>query len=258
MAQFINPALQARKIIQFIGGLISHTDGSPVSHLPNRLNEVIGTRSREETASLVNTLYEKGLIEAEIVEPIAPELGRHPTFSQVNLTLAGWEQYERHRVFAGDYGFMAFQYDCREIEMVVRHLQKVFADKGEYKLRWLRKDAKPGVMDSAMRKMIRGALFLIADLTHDNHGAYWEAGYAEGLGKTVIYTCEEKKFRSRKTHFNTEHCLTVLWSADKMDEFASELIELLDRSVDALKHAIEYDEYQDVIADHHRKMAKEG
>ena len=252
MPQFMNPALQARKIIHLIGGLVSHTGGSPISHLPNNLQEVIGARSREEAESLVKTLCERGLIDAQIVEPIDRKLVLPLTFSQVTLTLAGWEQYERYRAFAGDYGFMAFQYGCRDIETVVQHLRKVFADKGEYRLRLMKKDARPGVMDRAMRRMIQGALFVIADLTHENRGAYWEAGYAEGLGKTVVYTCEEKKFKKRKTHFNTEHCLTVFWSADKMDEFASELIDVLDRSVEVFRYAFEYDEYLDFMANQYK------
>jgi len=36
-----------------------------------------------------------------------------------------------------------------------------------------------------------------------NPGAYWEAGYAEGLGKPVIYTCEEAKF-VEASHFDTK------------------------------------------------------
>ena len=247
MPHFVNPALQARKIIHLIGGLVSHTGGSPISHLPNNLAEVIGAKSREEADTLVKTLCERGLVEARIDEPIAPERYPHLYISGVTLTLAGWEQYERHRAFASDYGFMAFQYGPRDIETVVQHLRKVFADKGAYELRLMKKDAKPGVMDSAMRRMIQGAQFVIADLTHDNCGAYWEAGYAEGLGKTVVYTCEEKKFKKRKTHFNTEHCLTVFWSPDKMDAFASELMEILDRSVEIFRFAFEYDEYLDYV-----------
>ena len=235
---------------------MSHTGGFPISHLHNNIAEVIGTKNREEADSLVKTLYEKGLIEAKITEPIAPELYPHISFSQVTLTLAGWEQYERYRAFASDYGFVAFQYGCRDIETVVQYLRKVFADKGQYKLRWLGKDATPGVIDSSMRSMIKGALFVIADLTHENCGAYWEAGYAEGLGKTVIYTCEKKKFDRDRTHFNTEHCLTVPWSADELEEFARKLMDVLDRSVEDFRYAFEYDEYLDAMADEYRKVAK--
>ncbi len=70
-----------------------------------------------------------------------------------------------------------------------------------------------------MRVEIKRARFLIADLTHANNGAYWEAGYAEGLGKTVIYTCEQQVFddRAQGTHFDTNHHLTVKWNPENPD-----------------------------------------
>lgn len=55
---------------------------------------------------------------------------------------------------------------------------------------------------------------MLADLTDENRGAYREAGYAEGSGKPVIYICKREKFRKAKTHFDTNHCTTITWSAD--------------------------------------------
>lgn len=67
--------------------------------------------------------------------------------------------------------------------------------------------------------------FLLAELTHNNAGAYWEAGFAEGLGKPVIYLCRKDLFddKSKGTHFDTNHHLTVVWKAEKMDEAARRL-----------------------------------
>ena len=42
-----------------------------------------------------------------------------------------------------------------------------------------------------MLRLIRESRFLIMDITDPNFGAYYEAGYAEGLGKQVIITCKE-------------------------------------------------------------------
>jgi nucleoside 2-deoxyribosyltransferase len=81
-----------------------------------------------------------------------------------------------------------------------------------------------------MRVEIRAAKFLVGDLTDDNRGAYWEAGFAEGLGKNVYYTCEGAKFDKVKTHFDTEHLLTIKWIPNN---FAG--------AVDELKSAIRND-----------------
>lgn len=74
-----------------------------------------------------------------------------------------------------------------------------------------------------MRVEIRSAKFLIADLTDENRGAYWEAGFAEGFGKKVYYTCEASKFEEAKTHFDTEHLFTIKWSPDNMPAALDEL-----------------------------------
>ena len=56
----------------------------------------------------------------------------------------------------------------------------------------MREVAQSGVIDNIMRVRIRDSAFVIADLTHDNRGAYWEAGYAEDLEKPIIYICEKR------------------------------------------------------------------
>ena len=83
----------------------------------------------------------------------------------------------------------------------------------------------------AQREKIRDAAFVLVDLTHENSGAYWEAGYAEGLGKPVLYICERAKFEAAKTHFDTNHLTTVLWEAHKPHEFIEQLIATLRRSL---------------------------
>lgn len=100
-----------------------------------------------------------------------------------------------------------------------------------YDLVDLRSVSRAGVIDNILRAQIRDAAFVLVDLTHDNAGAYWEAGYAEGLGKPVIYICEQGKFDSTKTHFDTNHCTTVLWTTSNPDGFTDQLVATLRRSL---------------------------
>ena len=128
-------------------------------------------------------------------------------------------------------------FDKPELESFVREVVKpaVKEDLG-YNLVDMRDVGKAGIIDNIMRVQIREAKFVIADLTHDNNGAYWEAGYAEGLGKPVIYICEKEKFeRGGRTHFDTNHCTTVLWSRDNDEGFRRELIATIRRSLDELR-----------------------
>lgn len=73
-------------------------------------------------------------------------------------------------------------------------------------------NSKAGLIDNAMLYNIQNSKFVIAELSDKNPGAYWEAGYAEGLGIKVIYACEKRQFKN-KLHFDVNHRNTILWEA---------------------------------------------
>ena len=127
---------------------------------------------------------------------------------------------------------MAMKFNDPELDSFVSGVVKPAAREIGYELVDMRDVARAGVIDNIMRTQIRDSAFVIADLTHDNSGAYWEAGYAEGLGKPVVYICERTKFNDASTHFDTNHCTTVPWSSDDPEGFRRELIATLRRSLD--------------------------
>lgn len=141
------------------------------------------------------------------------------------LTFEGWGEYERLRRVSVDskVAFMAMGYGNRAVDRIVtEHFVPAVRDAG-FDLFRLDQRPRSGLIDARLRVEIRAARFLVCDLTDDNRGAYWEAGFAEGLGKPVFYTCEKSKFESAKTHFDTEHMFTVVWTASDPGAAASEL-----------------------------------
>ena len=150
-----------------------------------------------------------------------------PRSASAMLAHLMWMKSAPHR-----YGFLAMQFDKDEIEnLSSKHLKPVIWRELGYEVQDLRNVSKAGIIDEIMRTTIKNSKFVIADLTHDNNGAYWEAGYAEGIGIPVIYICERKKFKKEKTHFDTNHLTTVLWSMDETDRFEKELTATLRRSL---------------------------
>ena len=59
-------------------------------------------------------------------------------------------------------------------------------------------------------KYIRDSKFVVVDLTHKNNGAYFEEGYAMGLGKTVIQLCKH----GVKLHFDIAQKNTIMWETE--------------------------------------------
>lgn len=74
---------------------------------------------------------------------------------------------------------------------------------------------------NVMMNHIQSCKFLIADLTTQNTGVYYEAGYAKALGKSVILTCKDTDFQNR--HFDIMQIQTISWHDEK--DLSRKLIE---------------------------------
>lgn len=227
-----SPKVQAVNVVRYIGDEVSQSGGA-IGKFPSNFHVIIGAFDQESAISLVKELQQNPILKiARTSEVIGPR--REMPFAGVDLTLDGWEQYEAEKrgAFAGNYGFLAMQFGDSGLDAFVRDVLKpAVNEKTGHELVDMRDVGRAGIIDNIMRVQIRDAKFVIADLTHDNHGAYWEAGYAEGLGKPVIYICEKKKFDEKKTHFDTNHCTTVPWSRDDEEGFRQDLIATLRRSL---------------------------
>jgi len=146
------------------------------------------------------------------------------------LTMDGWAEAKRlrqQRQAVGNRAFMAMQFgDSRLDVLVAQHFVPAVKAAG-FDLRRLDEGQPAGLIDDQLRVRIRTARFMVSDITHGNNGTYWEAGYAEGLGRPVIYSCEKSVFdgmdKSKRAHFDTNHLVTVLWEPDKLDEAARKL-----------------------------------
>lgn len=203
--------------------------GARVEMLPSSFRAKVGSPSNSFAVNLLLELKNRGLVSAMTI-PFGQEA---PHVQEVGLTLSGWELYEREKQgqIAGSYGFVALKFGDPVLDPLVRdHIKPAVREIG-YELFDLRDVARAGVIDNLLRMQIRDAAFVLVDLTHENAGAYWEAGYAEGLGKPVLYLCERAKFKEKKTHFDTNHCTTVLWDVSATDNFRAELVATIRRSL---------------------------
>ena len=224
----MNTKLLAMNLIRHIGDRVIET-GRPIDQLCG-VAGMIDAPSEEIANSLVEELLERSLIRVGNVERLLDGT----IFMDVNLGLEGWEKYEEEKRggFDGNYGFIAMKFGDERLDEFVRDVVKpAIRQQLNVDLVDLRDVAQAGVIDDIMRVKIRDAKFVIADLTHGNNGAYWEAGYAEGLGKPVVYICEEAMFKERKTHFDVNHCTTVPWCTDDANGFREQLIAVLRKSL---------------------------
>ncbi len=71
-----------------------------------------------------------------------------------------------------------------------------------------------------MLKEIKNSGFVIAELSNHNNGAYYEAGYALGLGKEVIHICQKDEL-SNGLHFDVAQVNTIVY--ENIDEIPEKL-----------------------------------
>jgi nucleoside 2-deoxyribosyltransferase len=75
---------------------------------------------------------------------------------------------------------------------------------------------------------IKQSKFIVAEFSTNNNGAYYEAGYAAGLGKEVIHICNNDKFKE-EGHFDIKQKSTVLW--ETVDDIQDALFRRIEATI---------------------------
>lgn len=97
-------------------------------------------------------------------------------------------------------------------------------------LRIDRKDHNNRIDDEIVAE-IRKSKFVVADLSGKNAGAYFEAGFAMGLSKPVIWTCQQSEIDAGNVHFDTRQYSIVSWESDKLEDFAKRLTQRIEATI---------------------------
>ena len=207
--------LLIRWLAQNLQGPGELVDISPRTHAG-----IVGARSDSGFALILDHLFAIDLLTGHQLKTSGAQ-GK----AKATLSFRGWTYYEElvKGSIAYRKAFMAMKFGDPVLEQILSNVFKPAAKLAGFDLFKLDDVPRAGLIDDRLRVEIQSADFLVADLTHDNLGAYWEAGYAEGLGKPVIYTCERTKFEETKTHFDTNHHLTIVWDPTTLDAAASAL-----------------------------------
>ena len=220
---------QAENLILFIGHELdrkANPGGKIVKVNYSLFRAAIGAVRAEDAQFIIDELHRNGLVSIATGE--AQYGGRNYTeCPAIGITFGGWSRYAElmTKGTTARIAFMAMQYNDVVLDKMFDNCFSPAVEDTGFELRRLDRHPKAGVIDNLLRAEIRNARFLLADLTHYNRGAYWEGGYAEGLGKPVIYLCERSVFddEKKRPHFATNHCLTVVWEEEKPEECARQL-----------------------------------
>lgn len=185
------------------------------------IRSLVGATSYEALRTLV-----RHLLDGKEVEPDGGERAFLQQNMRVKLTVRGWIRNReiREKGIESRNAFMAMQFDEPRVKRVYDKALVPGAKECGFNLAILNESQGAGLIDDQLRVRIRNCAFAVADVSTENPNVYWEAGYAEGLGKPVIYTCEEGAFKAGASHFDTNHHTTVPWNLDHLDIAKGKLV----------------------------------
>lgn len=127
------------------------------------------------------------------------------------VTVSGWEQLEPLGGGVPGRVFVAMWFD----ESMDRPFRDGFAraieDCGLEPRRIDRIDFAGKICDRILAE-IRAAEIVVADVTGFRSGVFFEAGFALGLEKSVIFTCRQDEFAKLPDHFDTRQYPHIGWN----------------------------------------------
>jgi nucleoside 2-deoxyribosyltransferase len=141
----------------------------------------------------------------------------------IRLTELGWEQVEaRRKITSGVQGFIAMSF--RDMDQVHQAIAAGVAAAGYRPLRIDGDEFLGGILDRVIAR-IRESRFVVADLTRNRGGVYYEAGFAFGLGVPVIPLCRRDHLSGddNRVHFDVQHLNLLPWDEDRLDRLTEQL-----------------------------------
>jgi hypothetical protein len=105
-------------------------------------------------------------------------------------------------------GFVAMSFDLALQDAWLNGFDPGIRAAGFRPFRIDNKDYVGGITDEIMSE-VRRSRFVVTDYTGQKNGVYFEAGFALGLGLTVIPTCRSDEVSN--LHFDIKHLNTLLW-----------------------------------------------
>lgn len=207
-----SPSELSDNLLLLIDQRVNSRPGAPVSldcRADSPLQASIGAVDGEDALWAVRNLADQQLIRGTWTSH----------FTNGHVTAAGWERIEelKRAHISSKYAFFARKFANADLDQLYWQCLKHAVKQTGYDLQTVTQ--KAGHIDAIIEDEIRRCRFLIADLSDHNAGAYWEAGLAEGLGKSVIYICRA----GVSTHFDTNHRQTVRWDLGALDQTAKQL-----------------------------------
>jgi hypothetical protein len=165
------------------------------------------TRHTQQGFAFLRELAEQGLIRFN-------EVQSGPQMDVFFLTTGFWEIVENLQQTAIDSKrvFVAMWFDKSMDDYYKDGIKKAIEEAGYVPVRIDLKDFNEKICDEIIAE-IRRAKFMIADYSGYRTGVFFEAGFAKGLGREVIFTIRKEDVDKLKEHFDTRQYNHIVYDS---------------------------------------------
>lgn len=132
----------------------------------------------------------------------------------LKIQRAGWgeiQQLREQRTSSGNRAFLAMWFDDSMDDAFFNGMKPAAAEAGGYEAYRVKDDRRAERIDAKIIAEIRACRFVVADVTGTRSAVYYEAGFAEGLGKPVIWTCRQDSEKDMGQNFDTRQIRHIVW-----------------------------------------------
>lgn len=214
-----SPLEKQNKLLKAIE-LLTAYPGREVVLIPEHEVSLAWAENEEEFKYYIKSLMDRGLIEI-------PNAGRRtlsdPLYPMV-ITAAGWEHLEKEETNLASkiQAFVAMSFDKDLMPVYENAIAPAIESTG---YRPYRVDSKPHLerIDAKIIAEIKNSRFVVADVTQQKAGVYYEAGFAHGLGIPVIWCVRHDDLDN--VHFDTRQYNHILWETE--DELKEQLRDVI-------------------------------
>lgn len=171
---------------------------------------------------------------AEAIANMMVEFGYlNPTSNHYEFIISanGWKKADelRQKLIATKQAFVAMSF-AEETKPIREAFRQAISESG-YTARIIDEKEHNNQIVPEIFYEIEKSKFIVVDVTYPNYGAYYEAGYAQGLGKEVIVCCRKDVFKAeeKKPHFDISQKSMIVWETE--EELAQRLIKRIEATV---------------------------
>lgn len=145
------------------------------------------------------------------------EMGYVSKTPSYHITVKGWQRIDKLTSTKNEerQGFIAMSFN-KDTKTIRECFRRAIEESG-YAVRVIDEKEHNNQIVPEIFYEIEKSKFMVVDVTYPNNGAYYEAGYAQALGKQVIICCRSIEFddKDKRPHFDISQKSMIVWKDEE-------------------------------------------